>query len=164
MEEIQKRIIENFGNRLRVRVCGILIEENHILLVNHQSLRKKSDFWAPPGGGMDFGTSAEENLKREFVEETGLMIDIENFLFVHEYLHKPLHAVELIFQVKRIGGTLNKGFDPEMNGGEQIIKDVRFISINALKNMPLNSLHQMLIHWNFSEEKGELPRYALSKD
>jgi len=143
MEEIQKRIIEKFGNRLRIRVCGICIEHGKILLINHKSLNRHGDFWAPPGGGMDFGFSAEANLIREFLEETGLKIEIEKFLFVHEYLHPPLHAIELIFKVKRVGGLLNVGFDPEMGKGEQIIKEVKFIPIDRLMHFTKGSLHQM---------------------
>ena len=71
-----------------------------MLLVNHHSLNKGNDFWAPPGGGMDFGQSAEENLQREFLEDTGLKVDVEKFLCIHEYLKAPLHAIELIFKVK----------------------------------------------------------------
>ena len=50
MKDIQKTIVENFGNKLRVRVCGICIENNKILMVNHHSLNKGDDFWGPPGG------------------------------------------------------------------------------------------------------------------
>ena len=106
MNRIREKIVEQFGNKLRIRVCGLCIEDEEILLVNHHSLNKNGDFWGPPGGGMDFGQSAEENLKREFIEETGLNIEIERFLFVHEYLSPPLHAIELVFKVKRIDGTL----------------------------------------------------------
>ena len=62
MDKIQERIVEEFGNKLRIRVCGICIEEDRILLINHHSLNKGGDFWAPPGGGMEFGFSSEENL------------------------------------------------------------------------------------------------------
>lgn len=146
MTDISQKIVEQFGNRLRIRVCGLCVENNEVLLVNHHSLNKNSDFWAPPGGGMEFGTSAEENLKREFLEETGFRIEVVKFLFVHEYLNPPLHAIELIFQVKRLGGKLKIGFDPEMKIGEQIIKDVRFVSINELKSMDTETLHQLFVN------------------
>ena len=59
MKDIHDRIVEAFGNKLRVRVCGICVDENKVLLINHHSLNEGGDFWAPPGGGMDFGKSAE---------------------------------------------------------------------------------------------------------
>ena len=143
MKDLQKRIIDSFGNKLRVRVCGICIEDENILMVNHQSLNESDDFWGPPGGGMDFGISAEQNLIREFREETGLVIDVEEFLFVHEYLSPPLHAIELIFMVKQKGGELKIGIDPEMAENEQIIKNVMFMPFQNIKKMKRGSVHQM---------------------
>ena len=143
MDNIRKRIIDEFGNKLRVRVCGICIENDEILLVNHQSLNEGNDFWGPPGGGMDFGQTAEENLKREFLEETGLTIEIGKFLFVHEYLSPPLHAIELIFEVTRLHGELTTGSDPEMGEDEQIIKNVRFVPFSEIKEIKKESIHQL---------------------
>lgn len=143
MKDLKSKIVEQFGNRLRVRVCGLCIENGEILLVNHHSLNEDGDFWGPPGGGMDFGSSAEENLKREFLEETGIDVEVEKFLFVHEYLSPPLHAVELIFKVKRIRGELIVGHDPEMENEKQIIKDVRFVSFKEISSMRRGSIHQL---------------------
>ena len=143
MDDIRERIVEEFGNRVRVRVCGICIEDECLLMVNHLSLNKEGDFWGPPGGGMEFGQSAEENLRREFLEETGLVIEVEKFLFVHEYLKPPLHAIELVYKVNRVGGQLIKGQDPEMGKSEQIINDVQFISLERLKSLNRKSVHQM---------------------
>lgn len=143
MTDFSQKIVEQFGNRLRVRVCGLCVENNKVLLVNHHSLNYKHDFWGPPGGGMEFGTSAEENLKREFYEETGINVVVEKFLFVHEYMNPPLHAIELIFQVRRVGGELKVGNDPEMKMDEQIIKDVRFVHFDEFKIMEKESVHQL---------------------
>jgi 8-oxo-dGTP diphosphatase len=104
---------EKFGNRLRVRVCGICIHESAILMVHHQGLRE-GPFWAPPGGGMEYGVPAAANLEREFLEETGLEVRTGQWLFATEFIQSPLHAVELFFLVDRIGGSLRAGYDPEM--------------------------------------------------
>ncbi len=163
MTNIQEKIVDKFGNRLRVRVCGICIENESILLVNHHSLVKKGDFWGPPGGGMDYGYSAEENLKREFSEETGLIIDIEKFLFVHEYLNPPLHAIELIFKVKRIGGSIRVGFDPELAESEQIIKNVRFMPFEEIDKLKAQNIHQMFLNVKDIPQLTDLNGYFLGK-
>jgi 8-oxo-dGTP diphosphatase len=141
---MENKIIKKFGNRLRVRVSGILVEEERILLVRHKSLGRHGILWAPPGGGMKFGLSAGDNLTREFREETGLEIAVSNFLFVHEFLQPPLHAIELFFVVSRTGGTLLTGTDPEMAGEEQIIETVEFISFRDLADIERMQLHQVL--------------------
>lgn len=151
MDDIKNKIVEAFGHKLRVRVCGLCIENGKVLLVNHHALNKHGDFWGPPGGGMDFGESAEETLKREFLEETGISISVDRFLFVHEYLSPPLHAIELIFLVNRLEGEINIGFDPEMKHDEQIIKDVKFIAFKDIWKLDHKMIHQLFV--NFSSEK-----------
>jgi len=141
---MEKKIIEHFGNRLRVRVCGILEEDDRILLVRHHALGPKGVLWAPPGGGMKFGSNAEQNLIREFKEETGLDISVEEFLMVHEFLSSPLHAIELFFRVKRTGGELILGHDPEMGIGDQIIKEIRFVPITELLSFDREIVHNAL--------------------
>ena len=132
-EEIEAEIRQKFGGRIRVRVCGICIEQDKILMVKHLIVGKQDYLWAPPGGGVKFGESAKACLKREFLEETGLEILIGDFLFVYEFKEPPLHAVELFFEVKRLGGKLIKGHDPEMSPENQIIHQVSFLSMEALK-------------------------------
>jgi len=141
---MKKKIIEKFGNKLRVRVCGLLIENQKILLVKHRSMGKNGVLWAPPGGGMLFSESAEQSLIREFEEETGLKVKVEKFLFTHEFLKPPLHAIELFFKVSRLEGEVKRGFDPEMDTDEQIIMDVAFLEFNQLMKVKNDSLHYVL--------------------
>ncbi|MBX2895875.1 MAG: NUDIX hydrolase [Cyclobacteriaceae bacterium] len=130
---------EIFGNKVRVRVCGICIADNQILLVDHSGLGTPH-FWAPPGGGIQSGESAHAALVREFKEETGFQIEVCDFLFACEFIHLPLHAIELFFEVKITGGTGSTGFDPEM-GNQQIIREVRFLDENEIRNLPPAHLH-----------------------
>lgn len=144
MEEIKNGIIHSFGHKLRIRVCGICIENDKVLLVKHHSIGETGILWAPPGGGLHFGESVEEALKREFLEETGLAIDIDHFLCVHEFLDVPLHAIELFFLVRKIAGTLALGHDPELAADKQIITELNWLDIDTLKILPPASKHAIL--------------------
>ncbi|MEM6522783.1 MAG: NUDIX hydrolase [Bacteroidota bacterium] len=135
---------ELYSNKVRVRVCGILIEKRALLLINHKGLGPAGTLWSPPGGGLEFDESVDECLKREFFEETGLEINVQNLLFVHEYQDKELHAVELFFKVERTGGFLTKGTDPEMDIDKQIISDLKFVTISELKVISTEEKHNML--------------------
>jgi 8-oxo-dGTP diphosphatase len=159
MDDIRAKIVETFGHRLRVRVCGMCFENGKVLLVNHRAPNGHGDFWGPPGGGMDFGECAEETLKREFLEETGIEIDISRFLFVHEYLSPPLHAIELIFLVRRIKGEIHIGYDPEMKHGDQIIKDVRFIDYKDIRKMDKRTVHQLFANFKTEREISQTGGY-----
>ncbi len=128
-----------YGNKLRVRACGICTNETGILLVR-QHLSGK-DFWSPPGGGIEFGESAESCLKREFVEETGLTVEVGSFLFACEFIQQPLHAVELFFNIKSFSGNLALGSDPELTYDQQLLIDLKFIEWSVIKSMNPNSLH-----------------------
>ena len=105
-------------------------------MVNHRGLNE-GDFWAPPGGGLDFGESVDQCLKKEFLEETGLRIITGRFLFGCEFLKDPLHAIELFFEVSIAGGHLRKGDDPELS----IIEEVRFMSPADIAKIPRAFLH-----------------------
>ena len=141
---MDEKIIEKFGNKLRVRVCGILIEEGKILMIKHRSIGKNGILWAPPGGGMQYGESAEKTIQREFEEETGLKINVDRYLFTHEFLNPPLHAIELFFEVSRLSGDLKRGYDPEMHIDEQIIAQVAFLDMDKIKEIDHDSLHYVL--------------------
>ncbi|MBC7450660.1 MAG: NUDIX hydrolase, partial [Cytophagales bacterium] len=78
------------------------------------------------------------------VEETGLHIEIERFLCVHEFLAPPLHAIELFFIVYKTGGTLVRGVDPELEDNKQIITDVAWLGLEALSKMEDQSKHRII--------------------
>jgi 8-oxo-dGTP diphosphatase len=143
MTEISE-IEKQFGNRLRVRVCGILIENDCVLLVKHKGLGEKGVLWSPPGGGVEYGISIQDNLVREFKEETGLIVKICDFLYASEFLNKPLHAIELFYEVKRVSGILKKGFDPELTEHNQIIEEVSMKDFYELKRMNQLKIHRIL--------------------
>ena len=65
----EQKIDRIYGNRIRIRVCGILIQNEKILLVNHSGLTVSNTFWSPPGGGLKYGESVIQCLEREFLEE-----------------------------------------------------------------------------------------------
>ncbi|MFP4089265.1 MAG: NUDIX domain-containing protein [Cyclobacteriaceae bacterium] len=143
MKSKSEIISDTYGKRLRVRVCGLCFEGDKLLLVRHTSLTEGL-FYAPPGGGMEFGENAECCLIREFEEETGLQIEVGEFLFVHEFNAPPLHAIELFFSVHAKGGKLITGSDPEMAAEHQIIESVAFMSPQEIQNCSDASLHHVL--------------------
>jgi len=140
-------VYQTFGNKLRVRVCGLCLDHDRLLMINHHGI-KEGDFWAPPGGGLQFGESMEECLKREFEEETGLTVEVVNFQFICEFIHPPLHAIEAFFQVDIKQGSLRKGTDPEMKDN-QIIEEVKFMSWTEINHLNPDSRHGI---FNFVSE------------
>lgn len=143
MADIKTEIENVFGNKLRLRVSGVCIKDDSILLIKHLSIGKKGALWAPPGGGLIFGETILETLQREFLEETGLQIQAQELIMVNEYLETPLHAIELFFKVIITGGELKKGSDPEMSLENQIISEIKFIQFKDLDKFETDTLHSM---------------------
>jgi 8-oxo-dGTP diphosphatase len=143
---IKEEVDNLYGNRLRVRACGICMQDAKILLIHHTGVGKKGSLWAPPGGGLRFGESAEQSLIREYKEETGLDILVKEFLFVNEYMETPLHAIELFFRVEITGGTLSKGSDPEMSATTQIIQELRYWSMEDIARQDPLLFHSTLLN------------------
>jgi 8-oxo-dGTP diphosphatase len=141
MDETQDPVTYAFGNRLRIRVCGILVENEQLLLVNHRGIGTGGSFWSPPGGGVQFGESLPEALIREFREETGLVVRVGRFMFVNEFIRHPLHAVELFFEVQRISGDVITGTEPEIS--RPILEAVEFLSWPAIAALPREQQHNL---------------------
>jgi len=133
--------VQIYRNKVRVRVSGILVENNKILMVNHKGLSPNNMFWSPPGGGIEYSENAEKSLHREFKEETGLKVQVGHFLFVNEVILNNLHAIEIFFEVSRISGEIMTGTDPEQTPDNQIIKNVVFLSLEDIRKVPEKSIH-----------------------
>ncbi len=157
-ENAKESINQLFGGKIRVRVGGILIKDSKILLLKHEGVGPADYLWSPPGGGLEFGENAENELKREFLEETGLEIEVNQLLFVNEFINSNIHAIELFFKVNHTGGSLALGTDPEMMEN-QILSDLRFFDENNLANEQKNRLHNMFHAINKPEEVLNLTGY-----
>lgn len=129
-------IVKMYGKRLRVRVCGLLYDGERLLLINHR-LSKEHDWWAPPGGAVEFGEPLEAALMRELREEAGLEITVAQFAFGCEFIRDPLHAIELFFWANAAGGTLRVGQDPEL----KLITDAKFIHAESIGALPQAHRH-----------------------
>ena len=138
-------IEKTFGDRIRVRVCGLCYDKNSILLVKHTI--NDRPFYAPPGGAVEFGESLLETLKREFKEEVCLEIAPGKLLFTTEYIRPPLHAIELFFSLESWQGIPEKGADPEIDSFD-LIEEVAFYSPSDIKQIPLEQLHHVFHNCN----------------
>ncbi len=66
-----------------VRVYGILIDQQHILVTDEYI--RGEHITKFPGGGLEFGEGTIDCLKREFEEETGLHIQVLSHLYTTDF-------------------------------------------------------------------------------
>lgn len=159
MEKARQEVLRLYGNRLRLRVCGICVQNNRILLLRHRGINPSDTFWCPPGGGMQFGETTHAAVVREFKEETGLDVAVLDLRFINEFMQPPLHALELFFEVKIVGGQAIIGTDPEMPLNQQIIEEMRWMTFEEIKQYADNEVHSAFQHCNSLADLTKLSGY-----
>lgn len=94
--------------RFSVRIYGILREGDRVLLA--RSRFGGSTFVNYPGGGVEIEEAPGDALRREFLEETGLVIRPVRTLYANQEAHlstaAPLQIVSVYWLVERVSGEL----------------------------------------------------------
>ena len=87
----------------KVIVAGVLEHKGKYLIVR----RSKDEEFFPgeyefPAGSVEFGESAEAALTREFMEETGLDVEVEGMLRSFNWIGREgrQHAIEFVYRVR----------------------------------------------------------------
>ncbi len=86
--------------QFRISVYALIFKEREILL----ALRRDIAWWNLPGGGLERGETVEEGVCREVLEETGLVVEVEQLVGVYSKPQKQ--EVVLTFLCRELSGTL----------------------------------------------------------
>ncbi|QZY56848.1 NUDIX hydrolase [Crassaminicella profunda] len=98
-----------------VGVAAIVIKDDKILLGRRTNSYRGE--WCIPCGYVEWDEDVYEAAKREFLEETGLIIDINRVYNVHSNFHNPeKQTVGIWFVAKAIGGNLKADDDLDKVG------------------------------------------------
>jgi ADP-ribose pyrophosphatase YjhB (NUDIX family) len=74
-------------SKFTLRVYGILINDEKQVLVSDEYIR--GGFYTKfPGGGLEFGEGTRDCLKREFIEEMNLKVDVGDHLYTTDYFQE----------------------------------------------------------------------------
>lgn len=131
----------------KVRATAVLVEQGGILLVEQRVSATRS--WSLPGGGVEPGESLEECVIREVREETGLRVAVDELLYVCDRIQENQHTVHITFAVRRLGGDLRLGSEPEPDA--QPIHSVRMVPIDALVSYGFSSRFCELAEMDFPD-------------
>lgn len=120
------------AEKLLIRPAAIIIKNNKLLVV--KTRRHGEEYFLLPGGGIEFGETIEETLKREVAEETGYIIKVLNPVYLNEYIHKEnreKRVVNIIFTTEILG------YDESRKVNEDDIVSIKFIEIDNLHSIEL---------------------------
>lgn len=86
--------------RFNVRVYGVLINEEKQVLVADEWIRG-AYYTKFPGGGLEFGEGTRDCLRREFLEEMNLKVDVGEHLYTTDFFQisafNPDHQILSIY-------------------------------------------------------------------
>jgi len=115
---------------LRIRVAGILLRGDEILLIAH---KKNNDiYWLLPGGGVDYGESLEEALVREFQEELNITVHVNDVAIISDSIDPSggRHVVNICFYCTHSDGDFFLGEDKRLY-------DFRFFNQTEIENIDI---------------------------
>ena len=130
---------------MKVRVTGVLIENQNILLVGQKVTDSRS--WSLPGGTLEPGESMGECCAREMREETGLETALDRLLYICDRFHDDRQVVHITFALKRTSGRVKLGREPEKEANP--ITDIKWVPLELLTDYGFAARFQELALKNF---------------
>lgn len=117
------------NQRFHVGAYGILIDNGKILLIKKSKGAYKG-LYDLPGGGIEFGETIEEALKRELMEETGVLVNNFSFVDYNEYFceykndtgeDRSLHHIAFFFKIEGDVGKIKDYPDGKDSLGAELV-------------------------------------------
>lgn len=90
----------------RLSAGAIVEHDGRILVVRHQRAGHY-DFWVAPGGGVQGRESLQDAAVREVREETGLVVEAGEMLYIEELLQPDIRHCKFWFAGRLTGGALD---------------------------------------------------------
>lgn len=120
-------------NNRAITIDALIVKDNTILLIK-RNVEPFKDYWAIPGGHMEWDISAEETVIKEVKEETSL--DVTHMKFLKAYTdpkRDPMQKVTLAYVVDTSG---------EPMAGDDA-KEYQWFNLNNLPELAFD--HQQII-------------------
>ena len=123
-----------------IGVGAVIVEGARVLLVRRATEPLKGE-WSVPGGMLELGEKLHEGVRREALEETGLVIepgevlDVFDSIFTDEQGRTRYHYVLIDFLCRRVSGEAQAGSD---------VSEVRWVGEAELAGMRLSETTEQL--------------------
>jgi RimJ/RimL family protein N-acetyltransferase len=123
---------------IRPIVIGVAIRDDCVLAVEGFDAHKRQQFYRPPGGGIEFGETSEQALRREFQEELDVELVSMGYLGALEnvfaYEGEPGHEVVLVHRVELGAGVRFTGDTVAGVESDDTSFTARWLPLEAVRN------------------------------
>lgn len=127
--------------RVRLAAYGWCEADGTLLLCRISPAGPGGGAWTLPGGGLDFGEDPETGLRRELLEETGLVGEVGALIGARSVVLEPgqtisghrVQTVGILYRATVTGGTLRD----EVGGSSDM---ARWIPLSELEALPVTGL------------------------
>ena len=137
-------------------VYGIYIEDGKLLVI-HKNAGPYINRFDLPGGSLEEGESLAEAMRREFLEETGIEIEIEEQIGVSDFKFPSVwrdftnvHHIAVYYSVRKIGGEIGI---PEQFEGQDSLGAV-WVSEHEVSRENASPLVMKAFEWMKTNELG----------
>jgi 8-oxo-dGTP diphosphatase len=89
------------GMRTWRPVAGVIVDDEGRALIIQ---RRDNGQWEPPGGILEHGETVDEGLRREVLEETGLVVEPGRLSGIYQNMQRNI--VALVLRCRPVGGRL----------------------------------------------------------
>ena len=134
--------------RFNVRVYGLMVNEYGEVLVADEQFKSGIRATKFPGGGLELGEGTREGLQREFMEETGIDVVIEDHFYTTDYFqpsfyddHSQLISIYYVVSSSQWRNIpiAAKPFDFEVPLGQEA-ESFRWVTLPQLLEEPMLNL------------------------
>jgi len=122
----------------RVRAAGLLIKDQHILLVLHRLPETGAEWWIPPGGGLEeMDQTIFDAARREIFEETGLHVNPSRIAYIREFreISNRTYHLEFFLPIDSYSGQITMENIPVNDIDYGIIKSVQWLHQSELQDL-----------------------------
>ncbi|HTI61352.1 NUDIX domain-containing protein [Mucilaginibacter sp.] len=123
--------------QFNVRVYGLLVnDQNQVLISDEQEYGMQ--FTKFPGGGLEFGEGLIDGLKREFVEECNVEVDVISHFYTTDFFVKSAfndsQIISVYYLVKNLSplNLMFKNVRFDFDGEGEILQSFRWIGLDKL--------------------------------
>ena len=123
--------------QFNVRVYGLLVnDQNQVLISDEQEYGIQ--FTKFPGGGLEYGEGLIEGLKREFVEECNVEVEVINHFYTTDFFVKSAfndsQIISVYYLVKNLSplNLMFKTVQFDFDGEGEVLQSFRWIDLAQL--------------------------------